>query len=275
MGFDGIELRGVRDVPHLAHVPEVVSDPDGVRRLLRDSNVELASLGTSLALDSLRRTEVARQKANITEVMELAARLDCPFVRISAGRVQRRDNHRIALSRIAEAVSSLVPAATHHGVTVLVDNDGDFPGSDSMWFLTDVVGHPTVLCCWNQCHAKAIGERPTLSIPRLSRKIGLLHVCDASFDEQGLLLDYKPLGEGDVEIARQIELLKGLLYDRYIVFEWPKTRVESLPSPDSSLPSVAKFLRERIEEQQPVLAAYKDDKNAPRLASRAAAAPAS
>lgn len=274
MGFDGIQLCGDRGETRLPGMPEVASDPEGVRRLLRDSNVELVSLGTSTALDSRRRTDLARQKAKITELMESAAKLGCPFVRVSAGRVQRRDNHRIALSRIAEAVSSLVPAATQLGVTVLVENDGDFPGSDSMWFLTDAAGHPAVLCCWNQCHAKAIGERPTLSIPRLSRKIGVLHVCDASFDEHGVLLDYKPLGEGDAEIARQIELLKGLLYDRYIVFDWPKTEVESLPPPESILPSAAEFLRGRIEEQQPVLTAYKGDKNAPKMTSRTAAAPA-
>lgn len=275
MGFDGIELRGGRDETHLPRMPEVASDPDGARRLLRESNVELVSLGTSATLDSRRRAEVARQKANITELMELAAKLGCPFVRVSAGRVQRRDNHRIALSRIAQAVSSLVPAATHLGVTVLVENDGDFPGSDSMWFLADAVEHSAVLCCWNQCHAKAVGERPTLSIPRLSRKMGLLHACDASFDEHGVLLDYKPLGEGDAEVARQIELLKGLLYDRYVVFDWPKMRVESLPPPESILPSVVKFLRERIEEQQAILAAYKGDKNAPKLAPRTAAPPVS
>jgi hypothetical protein len=90
-----------------------------------------------------------------------------------------------------------------------------------------------------------------------------------------VLLDYKPLGEGDAEVARQIELLRGLLYDRYVVFEWPKMWVESLPPPESILPSVAKFLRERIEEQQPILTAYKGDKNAPKLASRAAASSAS
>jgi hypothetical protein len=43
--------------------------------------------------------------------------------------------------------------------------------------------------------------------------------------------------------------------------------VESLPAPEIALPAVVKFLRERVDEQQVVLSAYKGDKNAPKLAS--------
>ena len=110
--------------------------------------------------------------------------------------------------------------------------------------------------------------RALTCIPRLGTKIGLVHVCDADTDEQGVLLDYKPLGEGRVEIARQIELLKGIIYDGYLMFEWPKMWAPSLAEPDLILPQVATYLRERLAEKQPVLSAYKGDKNAPLLASR-------
>ena len=113
-----------------------------------------------------------------------------------------------------------------------------------------------------------VGERPTNSMPRLGHKIGLVHLADADFDEQGILRDYKPLGQGQTEVARQIELLKGLIYDRYLVFEWPKMWVDSLPAPETVLPDVAKFLRQRLEEKHVILSAYKGDKHAPRLASR-------
>ena len=52
------------------------------------------------------------------------------------------------------------------------------------------------------------------------------------------------------------------------MFEWPKLWVDSLPAPESVLPEVAKFLRETIDAKQPILSAYKGDKNAPKLASR-------
>jgi sugar phosphate isomerase/epimerase len=105
----------------------------------------------------------------------------------------------------------------------------------------------------------------------LATKIGLVHLCDATFDQRGTLLNYKALGEGDAQIARQIELLRGLLYDRYLVYEWPGPSAGPLRAPKEALESAAKFMRERIEDQQSVLSAYKADKQAPKFAPRAAA----
>jgi len=268
MGFDGVELRGLRGELNLPLVPELAADPEQVREMLAEHKIELVCLGASATLDSRKSKEVAKQKAKIIEFIELASRLGCPLVRLFAGEVQRRDTQDAALSRIASGLASLAPAASQHQVTIVVENGGDFLGSQDLWFLVDAVAHPAVRCCWNQCHAKAVGERPTNSIPRLGHRIGLVHVCDAKFDAQGVLLEYKGLGQGDAEVSTQIDLLKGVAYDRYLIFEWPKLWMESLPEPEAVLPESAKFLRERINAKQPVLSAYKGDKNAPRIVVR-------
>lgn len=273
MGFAGVELRGLRGELHLPAAAELAGEPERVRQLLAEQKVELVCLGTSVTLDSRKPRVVAQQKAVAAEFMELASRLGCPNIRMFVGEIQRWDNRRAALSRIAAALSSLVPVASRYGVTVLVENGGDFPGSDDLWFLVDAVGHPAVQVCWNQSHARVLRERPTSSIPRLCAKIGLVHLADAAFDEAGTLLEYKPLGQGDGEVLRQLELLRGLAYQGYVIFEWPKLWVESLPGPETALPAAAQFLRQAIEAKQPVLSAYKGDKQAPRYIKRPAAAP--
>lgn len=267
-GFDGVELRGLCGELHLPLVPELARDPEAVRRLFADNHVELVCLGASATLTSKNPRTLAQQKGLVTEFMELASKLGCPYVRIFVGEVDRRDNQRAALSRIATALISLAPIAARLDVTLLVENGGDFPGSADLWFLIDAVNHPAVGCCWNQCHAMTLGERATNSVPRLGCKIGMVHVCDGKFDESGALLNYAPPGEGDIGVKRQIEILKGLAYDRYLIFEWPKLWVDSLPAPELVLPIVAGFLREAIDAKQPVLSAYKGDKNAPKLAAR-------
>jgi sugar phosphate isomerase/epimerase len=188
------------------------------------------------------------------------------------GEVQRLDTQRAALARVAEQLLSVAPLAAKFGVTLLVENGGDFPGSADIWFLLDAVSHPNVRCCWNQCHAMTIRERCTTSLPRLGGKIGLVHLCDADFDEQGVLLEYKPLGQGGAQCAKQIELLKGLVYSGYLIFEWPKLWMESLPGPEAVLPNAAKFLQTQLEAKQPILSAYKGDKNAPKYAKPAGSA---
>ena len=272
LGFDGVELRGVRGELNLPLVPEVAGKPEDVRKLFSEHNVELVCLGSSVSFDSRNRTDVARQKATLTEYVELAAKLGCPFVRLFTGEVQRRDHLRAAQTRIAEALISVAPIALRHRVTLLIENGGDVPGSVASWFLVDAADSPAVGACWNQCIGMTAGERATTSLPRLGLRIGMMHMCDATFDERGLLQDYKPLGEGHVEVAHQIDLLKGMAYDRYLMFEWPKLWDASLPAPETILPGVAKFLRERIDAKQNVLTAYKGDKYPTRFATPTAAA---
>jgi sugar phosphate isomerase/epimerase len=91
-----------------------------------------------------------------------------------------------------------------------------------------------------------------------------VHICDASFNAD-VLVDYKLPGEGDLEVARQIEILKGMAFDGYVVFEWPRRWVDRLAAPETSLPAAAKFLRDLLNEKQPILTAYKGDKNAPKF----------
>jgi sugar phosphate isomerase/epimerase len=270
-GYDGVELRGLKGELHLPLVPALAAKPDAIRSLFGNKKIELVCLASSVTLGSRHRSEIARQKQALIETIELAGRLGCPAVRLFAGEVRRWDTQRAALSRIAKALILLAPAAARHGVTLLVENGGDFPGSQEMWFLIDAVDHPAVRCCWNQAHARLIRERPTNSIPRLGYRVGLVHLCDADFDDQGVLQQYKPIGQGGAEIARQVELLRGIAYDGYLVFEWPKLWVPTLPAPEQVLGATSKYLRERLAEKQPVLTAYKGDKNAPRFAVRAAA----
>ena len=270
LGFDGVELRGLRGELNLPLVPELARDPQATLRRFEERGVELVCLAACVALDSKSKRKVDGNKATIVEYIELASQLSCPYVRILMGEVQRFDNQRAALARIAEAVRSLIPVASRHDVVLLVENGGDFPGSDGLWFVTDAADHPAVRVCWNQSHAMAIRERCSTSVPRLGSRISLVHACDAAFDERGLLVEYKLPGDGETEVAKQIELLKGLAYDGYVVFDWPKLWVESLPDAETVLPGVARFLRECIDAKQAVLTAYKSDKNKPRMSVRKA-----
>ncbi len=266
-GYQAIELRGLQGELHLPLSAQLSADPEGVRRLFDEHKVALVGLGSSVTFTSSDRKIIARQTASLQEYLELAHRLGCPFVRIHAGEVGRRDTHRAALSRVADHLIRIAPSAARFGVTILVENGGDFPGSDDMWFLIDAVNHASVKCCWNQCNAMALRERPTTSLPRLGGKIGMMHLCDAEFDSSGVLLAYKPLGEGDAEIAKQIELLRGLIYRNELVFEWPKLWVPTLPPPEAVLPAAAEFIRTQLAAKQTILSAYKGDKNAPKFAS--------
>jgi len=259
-GYDGIELRGLAGQLDLPMLPQLSAHPEQVNAMCAEHKVELVCLSSSVALDSTDRKTLTRQISELTEYVELADALGCPFVKIFAGEVQKRDHLRAAQARIAQALIEVAPIASRRGVTILIENGNDLADSAAMWFLVDAAESPAIQVCWNQCHALTVGERPTTSIPRLGTKIGMVHVCDADFDDCGLLVGYKSLGEGNAEVARQVELLKGLAYRGYLMFDWPKLWDASLPHPDVVLPEAARFLREQIDAKQNILSAYKGDK---------------
>lgn len=265
MGFNGVELRGLRGEFRLGSVAALAGDIDYTRKLFEEARVELIALSPSASLDSRKSGVIAENMENIREHIELARRLGCPYVKIFAGEIQRWDHRDAALSRISMRLREIIPSAVRAGVTLLVENTGDFVTSDDIWYLLDAVGHPAVQCCWNQVHAMTRREGPTVSIPRLGRRIAVSHICDAEFDEDGVLLNYKLPGMGHVGVARQIELLRGVGNNGFLVFEWPKAWLPSLTDPDTALPSVADFLKKQLAAKQAVLSAYKGDKNAPRF----------
>jgi len=264
LGFHGFELRGLQGELHLPLSSQLARNPRQVADLCREKKVEIVCLGSSVTLDSKDKKKVAEQKGILGEYMELASALGCPYVRMFAGEIQKWDNKRAAMARIAEALISLVPLAQKHGVTVVVENGGDLAASEDMWFLIDAVANPAVKACWNICNGRTALERPTLSFPRLGTKIALVHLSDAQFDPTGTLMEYKPLGQGNADVTRALEILRGLAYQGYVMFEWPKLWVPQLPDPATALPEAAKFLKAALSARQPILSAYKGDKNAPK-----------
>ena len=90
-----------------------------------------------------------------------------------------------------------------------------------------------------------------------------MHVCDGAFDERGVFQEYHLPGEGGVEWERTVQLLRGVFFDGPLVFHWPKAVEPSLPEPEEVLPKVISYLRQRLDEKQELLTAYKKDKHAP------------
>ena len=270
LGYDGVEIRGLRGELDLPLVPEIAGQPERTRALFAEHKLELLCLGCSATLDAKGRADLAKQRASLIEHIELAGALGCPFVRILAGEVQRWDHERAVTSRVASALVEMVPVASRHGVTILIENGGDLRGSEALWFIVDAVSHPSVRACWSQFHGAAIGERPTISIPRLGQKMEMVHLCDGVF-ENGMLADYAALGEGTTEIDRQIQFLRGIAFNGYLVFEWPKLWVHSLGEPDDVLPAALEYIRSQLAIEQKVLTAYKTDKRPAKFAPRGSA----
>lgn len=267
-GYEGIEVATLGGRALSPTEPALADDPAAVRRLFADAGVELVCLATPVRVAGADADRTRAARSELLAFLDLAARLGCPFVRVFAARPPPAGDRNAALVRTASALRDVAPAAAARNVEILVENDSAAPGSRDLWFITDAAAHPAVRCCWNPLVAATIGERPTLSVPRLGTRLGMVRISDGRFGPDGRLEGYELPGNGQAEPARLIELLRGIAYDGYVVFHWPRSRIGSLAPAEEVLPAAVKFLRERIEAKGEVLSAYKGDKTAPRFAQR-------
>ena len=264
-GFYGVELGTVRDELHLPAAADLQTDQeiDAVRTLFDGNSVEIAGLASKYSVESdqphLQRRGVQRNMENIA----LAAKLGCSFVRIPLGKPIEGEPAEVTLARIIPPMRELAQAAANSDLTLLVCNTPGFASSRDVWFVVDGVDHPDVAAAWNPVLGRAVGERGTVAIPRLGAHNRLTVMADARFDSHGMFGGYEPLGAGDIEVDRYVDLLKGVLFDGYLMLDWPQARLGDLPEPDEALPAALEFLVSRVKHQDPPLTAYKKDKNAP------------
>ncbi len=268
--FEAVELRGIRGEMHLPACAALARDPAAVAKRFAEAKLDLACLGTGNAFHFQDKKKVAENKQQVREFIELAADLGCPFVRVFGDEVPRYEQKQVTLLRIAEALRDLAPVAASHGVTLVLENHGDFATSRDVWFILDAVDHPSVRCCWHPCHAQVAGDRSTLSVPRIGRLISLVHLVDGRFNEEGSLEGYALPGDGSVDIEKFLFLLRGVTYDGYLIFDWPKLWVPGLAEPDKAFPSALTKIKAMLTKMESVkeLTAYKGDKNVPKYAAR-------
>jgi len=265
MGFNGVELSGLQGQTHL---PALRQDAKGVAGRFRDAGVELVCLATGNYFHWQDRGKLDEHKRQARESIELAGELGCPFVRVFGGEVARFEDKSVTVRCIVEALGGLAAEAAEREVTILLENQGDFATSRHAWYILDTVNHPAVRACWHPCHAQAAGDQPSVAIPRLGTRIALTHVVDGRFAANGTLEEYALPGAGAVDLGLTVDLLGGIGYDGYLMFDWPKSRVASLAAPEEAMPAALAKMKAMLAELAGIkeLTAYKGDKNAPRYA---------
>lgn len=264
-GYDGVELPGAGGESAVPQAARLADDPGSVRALFAGADIELVCLVSGPPLVGGKGSQVNRNCAVLEENIELASKVGCPFVRVSVGEARKGSLREAMLARVAGELTKVALQAAERRVTVLLENSRGFPTSADLWYLCDSVSHPAIRVCWNPCTAMTALERPTVSIPRLGTKIGMLRVCDGEFDERGNMDGCRIPGTGSVELGRSIELLKGIMYQDYLMFGCPGPESGSLGKAEEVLPQVRSYLGERIDEKQGILSAYKGDKKPVRL----------
>lgn len=218
-----------------------------VRRRLREApaarGIEVACLDTSCRVaQNSPEARAAVLQAGM-RMIEMAAELGAPFMRVFGGPLPAGTTHAAMLEPAAEVLHTLGLYASQCGVTITLETHDAWTSSEDVLALIRAVALPSVRVLWDAHHTYRSGETPEQSVSLLGGAIAYVHLKDSRLSgEKADSWTYCPLNEGDVPLREICSLLKHSGYDGYLSLEWEKKWHPEIAEPEVVLPRAAPYL---------------------------------
>lgn len=246
LGYAAIELRGVAselDLTRLAEFsPSRIAD---ARKDLAALGLVISDLGASANMHE--KDGPARQK-HLDEgrrYIDLAKALDVTYVRMFGDRVPEGEQKADVIARVADGFRQMAAHARAAGVTVLIESHGDFTSSADLARIVSDVGSDAFALLWDAHHTFVSGkEQPADTYARLGRWVRHTHLKDSKPGGQDRV--YVLVGEGDVPVKTQVQVLAANGYKGYYGFEWEKRWHPDIAEPEVAFPHYARTVGEYL-----------------------------
>ncbi|MBQ4105848.1 MAG: AMP-binding protein [Clostridia bacterium] len=235
LGFQGVEIHDIsRSVYY------------GVNGPLREENIAktvrtLASLELSIpCIDALCDiSDESKVQENIEEInrhIELAAQLNCPYVRVHAG-----SGAENADKTAEQVLRACLGTAENQKVAMLVETVGIYADTQRLRDLLNIFASDNVAALWDMNHpCREFDETPEQTITNLGAYIKHVHIKD-SVKETGKT-SYRLMGEGDLPIDKMMFALTSINYEGFISFEWIPQWIEEIGDAGIVFPHFINFM---------------------------------
>lgn len=235
LGYQGVEIRGLRGCMDIRAMPELNEDLPATAARFRDAGLEVVCLALGATLGVPDRAQRRAQIELVRRGVVIAAALGCPYVRVFGGRIPPGASRDDCADDIAQALTALGGAAAPRGVTVLLETHDDYCLGQHAADVVDRVSGPGVGVLWDILHPYRCGEPLADTLNYLGSHIRHVHVKDAvGLGPAG----FRPalLGEGDVPVRDALRLLLQTGYQGALSFEWEKAWHPGIPGPEVAFP---------------------------------------
>jgi fatty-acyl-CoA synthase len=237
-GFQGVELRlidGDVITPDLVWVNRATIR----RHFPGDPMVVALAHATRLSSDdpSVRQ----RDRETTAALIELAADLEVPMIRVFGGQPADGVGVERAVSLVADGLNALSEDAERAGVTVMLETHDAFCRSEVVATVMARVPSRAIGVHWDVQNTTKMGEEPEQALRALGDRLVHVHVKDAR--RSAGEWERVAMGSGDVPVAEAVQLLQAHGYVGYLGVEIEKKWHPEYPEPDVILPQYAAELR--------------------------------
>ena len=240
MRFDGIEIYDV-DAPCFEGV--LGNESARTARKLREKGLEIACVD---AVSNLSDPDTEKVKKDILHVIDSAARLHAPYVRLRAQQGEADEE------KIRALLASVLPAAEEAKVTLLVETAGVYADTKKLAHLLDSFADDSLGALWDIHHTVLrAGESPDDTVKNLGAYIRHTHIKDSRRDENGEI-EYCLMGEGTLPAQEVFDALRSLNYAGFCSMEMRPDWLGELGDEDIVFTHFAAFMKrfDRVPEWQ-------------------------
>jgi len=246
LGVQGVELRTFGYGSCASACDPALTAPTKVQSILRSGGAAPAILATSCRFDDVvfppvvgwAITDVNRSAREGKAMVELAADLDCPIVRVFGFEFPVRESRRAAIDRIVSRLAQVADAARARGVRVAVENGGSFSSASELAELLDALDHPCAGAFYNVATAAAAGDQPVHGINALADRLLAVKVKDFS---QGRPV---ALGQGSPHSQHALGELRTQRFAGWVTYELDRSL---LPANSDPMPTLRDSVRRMFE----------------------------
>jgi len=239
LGYDGVEVRGIRRTFDLSDAPEFSHENvRKTRKLFEDAGVPVVSIDASSSFCS---PDEEAQRAAFSEAVRhiaIAGEMGAPQVRVFGGDIPEGEPREKWARILADNLKRLGEKAAEKRVRVAVETHDDWCRADQLMPVIEAVNMENVRPLWDIAHPFSHGETIEESLERFRGAVVHCHVKDHTADHTHVLL-----GEGIVPIADAVAALKREGFDGYISLEWEKAWMPDIEEPEVAFPRAIEYLR--------------------------------
>jgi sugar phosphate isomerase/epimerase len=246
--YSGIEVRGIQRQMDLTKCKEF-SSPENIAatlKLMKDKGLRFVDLGSSA---EMHHSDPAERQKNLDEArrfIELAGKLNCPYVRVFPNKLPKEDRDA-AIDVIIGGLKEAGNYADGTSVMVLMETHGDVVESALIKKIMDAVAHPKVGLVWDVTNMWTVTKEPPAQVYSLLKNyIHHTHIKDAKLADNGP--QYKLMGKGEVPIFEAIDILYKDGYKGYYSFEWEKLWHPDIDEPEIALADYPKAMMQHFNK---------------------------
>jgi len=240
-GFDGVEVRGIRDRIYAPDIKAFGEDriSESMEKKAKLS-LEIPMLTSGICVQKRYDTMISEAKAYAA----LADKIGAKYIRILADdKVMPTEpiDDEVVISNMKE----IVDATKEWNAIFLIETNGAYADSKRLKAVIEKIGSDKVGALWDIHHPyRFFNESPETTGENLKKYIKYIHIKDSTFDEG--VAKYKMMGEGDMPIDSFIAVIKSMGYDGYLSLEWVKRWNHELQEPGIVFMQYINYMRKKL-----------------------------